>query len=202
MSSMRFSRHPPNMTTEQVHRRAGGRRRYNFERQLRAKLRRLQVRYLLLENRLWIGELVQHGALAEIARQLGVSRATICRDLQQLREEYHQVGICPTCGQEFCISERRVELLEDEVMNQVVDKIPPSQPEQPGINQKDLLFPGGVPYLQLPYNDPEIQLERAVNEARRSMEDEIVVDDPGFDFINLDPFPEFDNLDPFPELDL
>ena len=58
--------------------RAGGRRRYNAVRAHRASLRRLQVLELL---RTFGGG---HGAGVRIARALGVSAATISRDLVRL----------------------------------------------------------------------------------------------------------------------
>jgi hypothetical protein len=55
--------------------RAGGRRRYNATRQARAELRRAEVVRLL-------GTLgLRHGTQAVIARRLGVSEATISRDV-------------------------------------------------------------------------------------------------------------------------
>ena len=53
--------------------RAGGRRHYNSLRQLHAELRRAQVARLLLDGGL------HRGTQAQIARQLGVSEATISR---------------------------------------------------------------------------------------------------------------------------
>ncbi len=58
-----------------VARRAGGRRHYNAIRIARANLRRWDIGTLLRE----IG--FERGYQAELARRLGVSRSTICRDL-------------------------------------------------------------------------------------------------------------------------
>jgi hypothetical protein len=65
------------LTSEQVFKRAGGRRRYNRERQDAAAHRRSQVRCLLdLYGR------DRRGTQARIARELRVSRSTICRDVE------------------------------------------------------------------------------------------------------------------------
>jgi hypothetical protein len=64
------------LTPEQVFKRAGGRRRYNKQRQEAAAERRSEVWRLL--------DLYGHGrrgTQARIARELNVSRATICRDV-------------------------------------------------------------------------------------------------------------------------
>jgi transposase len=60
--------------------RAAGRRRYNAVRQFRAAYRRRKVAELLM------GTGLKHGCQAEVARQLGVSEATISRDVRRLRE--------------------------------------------------------------------------------------------------------------------
>ena len=59
-------------------RRAGGRRHYNAGRQLQVLLRRNQVAKLFGVYGF------EHGAQAAIARQLGVHRSTICRDISAL----------------------------------------------------------------------------------------------------------------------
>ena len=65
------------LTSEQVFKRAGGRRRYNLQRQEAAEARRGEVRRLLdLYGR------HRRGVQARIARELGVSRATISRDVE------------------------------------------------------------------------------------------------------------------------
>ncbi|MBL8203927.1 MAG: hypothetical protein JNM09_06825 [Blastocatellia bacterium] len=60
-----------------AHRRAGGRRRYNAERQLSALIRRL----VLVENFDLFSLMMVHGTKARAARFLGVSAATISRDI-------------------------------------------------------------------------------------------------------------------------
>jgi hypothetical protein len=69
-----------NLTPEQVNRWAGGRRRYNFQRELAARARREKVRSLMASY----GRKAR-GVQARIARELGVSEATISRDVQSLR---------------------------------------------------------------------------------------------------------------------
>jgi hypothetical protein len=41
------------------------------------------------------GALLQHGFQARLAQKLGVSRATICRDVKAIVQEGHP---CPLCG--------------------------------------------------------------------------------------------------------
>ena len=77
--------------TESYARRAGGRRRYNAQRQFIAEYRRTQLSRLLFCK----GAFLEHGIQARLARELGVSRSTICRDLQTLLREGHP---CPQCG--------------------------------------------------------------------------------------------------------
>lgn len=72
----------------EAYRRAGGRRYYNSMRQFRAKLRRARVAELLRKGYRQI----------EIARELGVSKATICRDVAALAEEAQRERVCPVCG--------------------------------------------------------------------------------------------------------
>jgi DNA-binding CsgD family transcriptional regulator len=77
-------------TWAEVTRRAAGRTRHNKVRQLRAALRRREVLKLL-------GELGwTYGSQAAIARQLGVSEATISRDMAVLLPVVEE---CPTCHQ-------------------------------------------------------------------------------------------------------
>lgn len=64
------------MTFDEVCRRAGGRRRYNIRRQRAAFERRATVARLLVEY----GR-NKRGTRARIARELGVSEATISRDI-------------------------------------------------------------------------------------------------------------------------
>jgi hypothetical protein len=77
-------------TWEEVKKRAAGRYKYNALRRLKAQLRRRQILKLL-------GELGwTYGVQATMARRLGVSEATISRDMAQLLP---LVAPCPTCGQ-------------------------------------------------------------------------------------------------------
>lgn len=70
--------------------RAGGRRRYNAWRSRRQAWRRAEVARLLKDN----GEWFRHGLQAELARELKVSRSTICRDIAY----FLSVGWpCPHC---------------------------------------------------------------------------------------------------------
>ena len=70
--------------------RAGGRRRHNGTRQARAQLRRAEVARLL-------GTLgLRHGAQAVIACRLGVSEATISRDVTAMFG--YRPRRCPCCG--------------------------------------------------------------------------------------------------------
>lgn len=64
-------------TPEVAARRAGGRRRYNRDRQEAAFLRRYQVLDLLMQY----GS--ERGAQSRVAEQLGVHRSTISRDVQE-----------------------------------------------------------------------------------------------------------------------
>jgi DNA invertase Pin-like site-specific DNA recombinase len=61
---------------DEVCRRASGRRHYNAVRRFRAVFRRLQVVRLLGAY-----GLTRRGSQAKIARELGVSRSTVCRDM-------------------------------------------------------------------------------------------------------------------------
>jgi hypothetical protein len=78
-------------THEEVARRCAGRRHYNAHRQILAAYRRTRVAKLLMAQ----GSMFEHGVQAAIARQLGVSRSTVCRDVAALLKEGHP---CPTCG--------------------------------------------------------------------------------------------------------
>jgi len=74
---------------ETMRRRAAGRRHYNAVRRFRAAWRRREVARLVLEGGAgW-------GYQARIARELGVSRATVCRDVAWLHAESLP---CPNCG--------------------------------------------------------------------------------------------------------
>jgi DNA-binding NarL/FixJ family response regulator len=70
--------------------RAGGRRRHNAIRQMRAELRRAEV-VRLLGTLGW-----RHGTQAMIARRLGVSEATISRDVTAVFG--YRPRRCPLCG--------------------------------------------------------------------------------------------------------
>lgn len=71
-----------------VHRRAGGRRHYNSLRQFKALLRRGEVARLSLAWTLAVHDPLRRGRGAWIARQLGVSEATVSRDLKALHDEW------------------------------------------------------------------------------------------------------------------
>ena len=73
-----------------VCKRAAGRRHYNSVRALRATMRRRQVLTLLAAGG-WT-----YGSQAQIARQLGVSEATISRDLAVMLPLVEE---CSTCHQ-------------------------------------------------------------------------------------------------------
>jgi hypothetical protein len=79
--------------THEMQRRAGGRRGLNAVRQFRADLRRLEV-----SRRLRAYGLLRRGAQARIARELGVSEATISRDVAVLMGTAPRAGRCPLCG--------------------------------------------------------------------------------------------------------
>jgi DNA invertase Pin-like site-specific DNA recombinase len=74
----------------EVKRRAAGRYKYNAIRRVQAQLRRREVLKLLGE----IGW--TYGSQVRIARQLGVSEATISRDLAVILPLVEE---CPTCHQ-------------------------------------------------------------------------------------------------------
>ncbi len=72
---------------ELVYRRAGGRRRHNRERQVRAELRRAMI-----------GEQLLNGdTRAEIAASFGVSTRTIDRDIARMLQEAAAQHRCPLC---------------------------------------------------------------------------------------------------------
>ena len=73
-------------SSEEVFRRAGGRRRYNAMRQRRAEARRQEIARVLGPMAL----LSPHGLSVALARAFGVSRQTAWRDLQGIlgRREY------------------------------------------------------------------------------------------------------------------
>jgi hypothetical protein len=71
-------------------RRAGGRRRYNAHRQALALYRRRKLARMLRAK-----DMLTRGYQARLARKLGVSRSTVCRDVRYLL----QLGWpCPCCG--------------------------------------------------------------------------------------------------------
>lgn len=74
---------------ETVARRAAGRRKYNSLRQFRAALRRRELGKLLVT--LGLG----YGVRSAAARRLGISQATIGRDVRRLSAERSR---CPICG--------------------------------------------------------------------------------------------------------
>jgi hypothetical protein len=78
-------------TPEAAARRAGGRRHYNAWRQHLAFYRRVKLSRLLFAK----GKLFERGNQARLARELGVSRATICRDVRAILAWGHP---CPCCG--------------------------------------------------------------------------------------------------------
>ena len=73
-------------------RRAGGRRRYNAWRHFCAVWRRREVARLYLE----LGG--GYGVQAAMARRLGVSQATVSRDMAALWEAAREHDRCPLCG--------------------------------------------------------------------------------------------------------
>ncbi|MAG36330.1 MAG: hypothetical protein CL878_08810 [Dehalococcoidia bacterium] len=64
-------------------------------RRFRAQHRRLQVAELLVRY----GGIVKRGVQARIARELGVSRKTICLDVKEIRRQADEARVCPVCGQ-------------------------------------------------------------------------------------------------------
>ena len=80
-------------SSDQANCRAGGRRHYNSWRQTCAAVRRVKVSRLLRRfsaeyARLGIAGINQWGIQARIARKLGVSQATISRDIALLEQEW------------------------------------------------------------------------------------------------------------------
>lgn len=84
------------MTPAEVNRRAGGRRAYHKRRQGVAEARRLEVMHL------WWRAGGAYGWQRSAAQRLGVSPATICRDvaavMQQLQDDLADFHTCPFCG--------------------------------------------------------------------------------------------------------
>jgi len=83
------------ISAAEVARRAGGRARYNRERQDGAILRRLEIVEFSLRRQL---SLYERGAQAELARVLRVSRSTISRDVAKIMAEARARRACPSCG--------------------------------------------------------------------------------------------------------
>lgn len=77
---------------DEVCKRASGRRHYNAIRQFRAVFRRRKV------ARLWLAYGGEWGCQRRIAEELGVSEATISRDLDTLRKQARERDRCPFCG--------------------------------------------------------------------------------------------------------
>jgi len=73
-----------------AHRRAGGRRRYNADRRRAAELRREQVLAQMAASGSRF--MTERGWQARTARELGVSRATVCRDVDALLAELFGSG--------------------------------------------------------------------------------------------------------------
>jgi hypothetical protein len=78
-----WSRQVPN---SQAYRRAGGRRKWNAERKLKAQLRQQEMARLLGSGRAY--------TLSDLASLLGCGISTAWRDKQSLTA----LGCCPTCG--------------------------------------------------------------------------------------------------------
>ncbi len=81
-------------SSSEAARRAGGRRRYNAQRQAQALARRIAILELLGAHVI----LNPRGAQARIARHFDVNRSTICRDIAAIRAEWRHQHLCPYCG--------------------------------------------------------------------------------------------------------
>lgn len=88
------------LTPKEVQQRAGGRRRYNAARQAQARARRAAI-LELIGTPVVLGF---HGWQAQLAKRFGVSRATICRDLTALLQEWRHYYSCHTCGNCWSLS--------------------------------------------------------------------------------------------------
>lgn len=73
-----MSKIPVPKSAEEAYRRAGGRRRYHAQRRREAEERRARVAELVMQWG-WV-----QGTQARIARELGVSEATISRDMRRI----------------------------------------------------------------------------------------------------------------------
>lgn len=80
-------------SSNEVAKRAGGRRRYNAQRQEQALARRIAILELFGARVI----LNPRGAQALIARQLSMNRSTICRDIAAIRAEWRHQHLCPLC---------------------------------------------------------------------------------------------------------
>jgi hypothetical protein len=81
---------------ETVCRRAAGRRHYNAVRSSRRLERRLKVARLLLKYSRQAGLGSSRGIYARVARELGVHRGTISRDVRSIQEDWRRARLCPT----------------------------------------------------------------------------------------------------------
>jgi DNA invertase Pin-like site-specific DNA recombinase len=88
----------------EVHRRAAGRTKYNSVRRFKADLRRVEVQKLFAQYGF------ARGARARIARELGVDRSTVSRDIRRLWAPDGET--CPTC--ERMMTHREWKQLEDD----------------------------------------------------------------------------------------
>ena len=77
------------VSPEEAARRAGGRRKYNRVRQAKAFWRRVEISRLMARRGAF-----EPGYQAELARKLGVSRSTVCRDMKALAAIRFR---CPEC---------------------------------------------------------------------------------------------------------
>ncbi len=75
--------------------RANGRRHYNALRQFRALMRRSEIVRLAVTKNI---SLFEHGFQARLARELGVHRSTVNRDLWAMMREARSRDRCPLCG--------------------------------------------------------------------------------------------------------
>lgn len=80
------------MTSNQIFRRAGGRRKYQALRRHEALLRRGEIIEIIEQLKLLR---FQRGTQAKIARLTGWSEATISRDFKRIRERF---APCSACG--------------------------------------------------------------------------------------------------------
>ena len=74
---------------------AGGRRHYNSVRRCRAELRKIALLRIVTEEG-W--SLIARGTQARLARRLGVSDATISRDMRGILATRPEARSCPACG--------------------------------------------------------------------------------------------------------